>query len=377
MKKNIFKTKNKFLNAIIYCCYLLLVFVIAMEIILRIYDPFPRQINGDNWEMATNTTYRLNNNFNSKLDSVITNKRNTIGFRGADPPTNVKNCMSIIAIGGSTTACTFLSEGKTWTDLLDSQLDKEYDSVWINNAGIDGHSSLGSLNFMYYYLLKLSFKPKIALFLVGANDVDRLAPVNIDPTLNNSSSQKIKKWFISNSRTFVFFQDIKSILFPQNIFGDKQNWNFKHFQSVHLSEKYIDSALQQQTEIVNGYKKRLNKIASLCIQNNIQPVFITQPSVFGDGTIEGGDPSIDFHPFGIENGQLFWRKLQLFNNATKQVSQENKITLIDLAVALAKDTAYYYDAVHYTNSGAKKISEIIYDGLKKMLDPKYDAFLKK
>src|SRR5271170_2432922 len=159
------KKKNKIKQRLLYLGYLLIVFVAAMEIILRIYNPFPQKMHGDRREMATNTSYRFINDFNSRLDSVIINKQNSIGFRGENPPSNINNYFSVLTIGGSTTACTFLSEGKTWTDLLGNKIKKKYSPFWINNAGIDGYSTYGHLNFMYYYLSKLSFSPKLALFL--------------------------------------------------------------------------------------------------------------------------------------------------------------------------------------------------------------------
>jgi len=372
------KKKNKIKQRLLYFGYILVIFVAAMEIILRIYNPFPQKINGDRWEMSTNTSYRFTNDFNSRLDSVIINKENSLGFRGENPPANINNYFSVLTIGGSTTACTFLSEGKTWTDLLGNKIKNQYSQFWINNAGIDGHSSYGHLNFMYYYLPKISVSPKLALFLIGANDVDRSDLSHIDSTLNNRLSYKIKKWFFTHSETVIFFRNLKHVLFPENIFRDKENWNFKNFEAVHLSNNYIDSALKAQTDILNSYKQRLNQIISLCAKSKIQPVFITQPTVFGNGTAEGGNPAIDFHVFHThENGQLFWLKLQLYNNITKQVAKDNKIFCIDLASEMPKDTLYYYDIVHYTNAGAQKVADIIFDDLKDYLAREYYQFEKK
>ena len=99
--------------------------------------------------------------------------------------------------------------------------------------------------------------------------------------------------------------------------------------------------------------------------------------VFGDGTPQGGNPALDFHVFyKNENGQLFWKKLELFNNVTRQVSQERKIHCIDLAGLMPRDTLYYYDCMHYTNEGAEKVGEIIYENLNKYLSEKFPQDLK-
>lgn len=355
--------KNKIKKYTFYILYLAIVVILFLEIFLRFYYPFPRSLKGDNWEMATNRTFTLHNDLNKRLDPVIINHRNSIGFRGEEPPVDIENKLSILTIGGSTTACSFLSDGKTWTDLLCEKLKRQHPEVWINNAGIDGHSSFGHLNFLYYYLADLSFKPKIALFLVGVNDIDR-----DDLTVVDSSKFKsvpfTLAWFRKNSKTVNFLYDVKWLLHPVHIYNDKQNWDFKVFKSINLEKAYIDSALKKQDVLLQRFRERLDNIIVLCRQYNIQPVFITQPLVFGDGTVNGGNPSIDFHVFNdTENGMLFWKKLQLYNKVTMQVADANKVFCIDLATLMPKDTLYFYDMMHYTNEGAAKVADIIYNAL--------------
>jgi hypothetical protein len=107
-------------------------------------------------------------------------------------------------------------------------------------------------------------------------------------------------------------------------------------------------------------------------------VFVTQPSVFGDGTWQGGNPAIDFHVYHqTENGQLFWKKLALFNNITRQVSGEKQVYCIDLGQLMPKDTSYYYDVVHFTNAGAQKVADILFDGLSKHFTTQFPNYQKK
>ena len=36
-------------------------------------------------------------------------------------------------------------DSKTWTDVLSKNLDSAFDNLWMNNAGIDGHSTFGHI----------------------------------------------------------------------------------------------------------------------------------------------------------------------------------------------------------------------------------------
>ena len=46
---------------------------------------------------------------------------------------------------------------------------QKFPKVWVNNAGLDGHSTFGHQILLEEFLVKL--KPKLILFLVGANDM--------------------------------------------------------------------------------------------------------------------------------------------------------------------------------------------------------------
>ena len=62
---------------------------------------------------------------------------------------------------------------------------------------------------------------------------------------------------------------------------------------------------------------------------------------------------------GQYNGHVSWELLQMYNDVTRNVALENKALLIDLANELQHDSRYYYDLIHYTDDGNRKIAEII------------------
>ena len=92
-----------------------------------------------------------------------------MGFRGEAPPKNFAKYLTIIAVGGSTTACELISDNKTWCDLLAFKLKSEIKLLWLNNAGLDGHTTYGHIVLMEDVIIKI--RPKVVLFLVGANDI--------------------------------------------------------------------------------------------------------------------------------------------------------------------------------------------------------------
>ena len=90
-----------------------------------------------------------------------------------------------IAREGSTTACTFLSDTRTWPFLLGKKLESGHQKTWLNNAGIDGQSSFGHILMLRDHVLPL--KPDYVLFLMGINDTETNQSVEFDEMTEKKS----------------------------------------------------------------------------------------------------------------------------------------------------------------------------------------------
>ena len=145
--------------------------LIILEIALRVFPPFEMRFKPDRIVLPVNKRYIFDNTakFPTKLPQTTVHTKNSLGFRGAPPPANFADYLTIVTIGGSTTECFYLSDGKTWPDLLGAKLSRDFPKLWINNAGLDGATTYRHLILLEDYVVKL--KPKLVLFLVGINDV--------------------------------------------------------------------------------------------------------------------------------------------------------------------------------------------------------------
>jgi lysophospholipase L1-like esterase len=55
--------------------------------------------------------------------------------------------------------------------------------------------------------------------------------------------------------------------------------------------------------------------------------------------------------------------LETYNDVTRAVAQTQGVHLIDLARLLPKSSHYFYDTLHFTNEGAGRVAEILYESL--------------
>ena len=141
----------------------------ATEILLRIYNPFEFRVKGNQINLPVYFNYNIVIKDQTVLDNLVVHTKNSLGFRGEEAPKTFEDYLTIIAVGGSTTECFLIADGQDWPAILGEKLKKSFNLIWINNAGLDGHSTFGHNVLMQDYIVKI--KPKVVLFLVGINDL--------------------------------------------------------------------------------------------------------------------------------------------------------------------------------------------------------------
>jgi lysophospholipase L1-like esterase len=356
-----------------YVIFLLVFTFIALEIILRIYNPFSYRIKGDKVILPANQVYYYKNDKIGLLDKEIRVQYNSLGFQGPEKPANYDSCLSIVTVGGSTTACMYISTPGTWPSLLSNELSASFNNLWLNNAGRDGHSSFGHMFMLRDHLLKL--QPRVIIFLTGINDVDR-TDLGIH---EDSSARSFKQFAMRNSEVLniavAYLRNRKAL--SLGLLTEFADFRVKKNDTLELSQDTILRALQFQQPMVQGYERRMRALIDTCVAHNIKPVLMTQPMLCGIGIDSATGMNIGKVRIvpGV-NGELWSRKLDLYNQTLKRLAKEYNILCIDLAAMMPKSTLYYYDYVHYTNKGAQKLVELIEPELTQYLRREFPTFAK-
>lgn len=338
----------------------LLLVVVLLELALRLYNPLPFRVRGDRIVLPVRQSYTFDNRNARKLDPVTHHTKNSLGFRGPEPPRDFARHLTILTIGGSTTECLFLSDGKTWTDVLARALAARHPDVWVNNAGLDGQSTHGHLVLLRDFVVDL--RPKLALFLVGTNDVGLDQSNTFDSSLRPAGTltHRATQFAVNHSELLALVQNLsRARLARQRGFGHSEI-DVAALKDLLLDPATIEATRQQYSAFLPAYAERLHEIVALCRKNGIEPVLITQPALFGDVV----DPAtgVDLsrkQVNGRGNGRLEWLLLEMYNDVTRRVASEDHVLLIDLAKAMPKDSRLFYDFLHFTNQGAETVGSIV------------------
>jgi lysophospholipase L1-like esterase len=380
-------TRAKLRSALLKTVLLLLGITTALaliEVMLRFSNPFQTRLRGDQIILLKNKTIRIKNNTFKRLDPAITVTLNSLGFRGVEPPADFGRYLTIITIGGSTTYCWMLSDGKTWPAELGNQLGETFQGVWINNAGLMGNSTFAHIALLKEVVSKLH--PKVVLFLVGVNDLAAERAPELD-------SENLRGRIIfSSPKAFVLSISAYSevVGLGVNLYHNYVAYRFGLIQRNpdltkvghlavprELEEAYVARSI---APYIQSYETRLKRLIDISREAGIEPVFITQPLLVGPAVDDR--TKVDLAALkivkrdGTVNGEMWWESLEVYNDVTRRVGHEKNVLVIDLARQMPKSSRYFFDYVHYTNEGAQVVAHIVYRSLCPMLANRFPQYVK-
>ena len=265
---------------------------------------------------------------------------------------------------------------KTWTDLLGKNLKASFKQVWINNAGLDGHSTFGHIILMNDYIIKL--RPKVLLFLIGGTEigprqsVDEMEDLYIKSKIAHSEVFNLLANLYRYFRAQIMPRDLRHLVELGYSKYEKPISEWDKFEILNGEWNLIARDHEQWME---EFRIRLRTIAILLKDNGIEPIFITQPGLLGDCNDENTGVYLgNIKVSSGMDGKTWWNLLELYNDVTRQVGKEENIFVIDLAKRMKKNSLFFADKVHFTNAGQKHIADILYNELCPFLSRRFPEY---
>ena len=282
-------------------------------------------------------------------------KRNFYAFRGEEfDPSNVK----IIFTGGSTANQRFTPQENTIVGVLNNKLEERKSKYIIYNAATDGKTTRGYINDFLYWFPKIpNFKPNYFIFYSGINDRRlgvkeyELESEKYDFKFATKDINQIRDYIKNNSIILEKYKKIENKYFPKliDVYAVSNNDLYKNFSYINFEtakNKYLDSDLTKEEEkLLLILKKRLESLKNIIKKNKFIPIFITQ--IKFDGLSE--------------------KKLFLVNQELKKFCKSNNFHIIPLDELVENmNVDDFFDEIHTSISGSKKIASVIYPSLEKI-----------
>ena len=349
--------------------------LLIAEVSLRVGNPLGFRQRGHQLVLPVDQVYDIRADPSSRsdqLDAHVVHTKNSLGFRGPDPPPDFDRWLTLVATGGSTTECFYLADGKDWPARMAAQLAGKLRRVWVDNAGLDGHSTFGNLLLTQQALVPLH--PKVVLYLEGVNDMFTDAPRNFDRLRLSPLG-----WLADHSAlvgTLVDLWQWRQTRRIVDLGAMPKPVALRDRPHRALPAAAAERLWSAQDGRLAAYRKRLEELVELDRRHGIEPVLLTQPSLLGGVDLRTG---IDTRTIQVEiwetvDGAFAWRLLERYNDAMREVGISRGVLTIDLAHALPKDSTYFYDFFHFTNQGADRVGALAAEALTPWLRQRYPDY---
>ena len=373
--------KNNIVNFFLIIASILLIEIIASAIIYYkekkfgiIFKPFTsiekRIVMYDvNWDHTKNKIIE-GVYYHTNADGIKNKyKINSKGFRGNEFTENKGINYRIINFGGSVTMGLESSEDMTYPAQLQNLLEKNNFNAEVINMGMVSKS----LNYIRNIFISeaINYKPDMITIYSNRNS-----------TMYDSVGTKINKNIKQNKNItkLIYFLN-ENIMTFRLLFKINRKIVSKTISSDKIISPYNDKINHNLFYFTDQYKKTLEEIISLSLENQIKVVLIKQPFYIKpliQKKLENKEITelinllrklrdIDF--YGLDYHDSFWILTnEILNKHFDNFAKEKNVIIIDPTNKMLKDKNYFFDMNHLKPEGNSVLAEQIYTQIKKHIN---------
>jgi hypothetical protein len=293
----------------------------------------------------------------------ITYTRDEWGLRGKYPSLDD---IDIVTLGGSATDQRYVTDGKTWQDVIAREFVAEGRPVSVVNAGVDGQSTYGHIkDFDWWFPTLPHFKPRYVLFYVSGNDIYKSADSDFDdlvnhrpPTWKTHVKERSAMYHIAGTALGVYeARHVHKISHRKEPFG---SWDW-------TSQPLVQDHAALVAQRLDIYRKAVALLAQKARAIGATPIFVTQSlSVYrfrADGTVEGRARG-ELYDNTLINGVDLYYIIREFWQATMDECAKSGGVCIDAGNEMRWQPGDFYDVIHNTPQGSERLGKYLHEKLR-------------
>ncbi|RJR38552.1 MAG: SGNH/GDSL hydrolase family protein [Deltaproteobacteria bacterium] len=279
--------------------------------------------------------------------------------------------LSLVFLGGSTTACYYVDEEERFPYLSGRLLEQET-GLKVNsyNSGVGGNFSIHSLDILLNKVMPM--QPDLAVMMHNINDLTVLmfAKSYWDRDFKKGNTSPI----VVLKKRYLDFRLLVEDYIPHfynasKEFEKKVRRALRPKKAIKQEDELRDlrgkKIVIDKDRLLQEFNMNLELFINMCRARKITPVLMTMANRLKDNP----DPLIIQLTQGLEKDHgITYRQYKeifdLFNEAIRRTAAANGVLAIDLARAVPQEREYIYDLVHFTNRGSQLAAAVIEERLK-------------
>jgi lysophospholipase L1-like esterase len=313
---------------------------------------------------------------------------NALGIRG--DPFSPEQRYRILAVGGSTTIDVYLDDRETWPHLVQERLDAAFGSsrAWVGNVGRSGHTSVQNA-LQVEKLLPQHPEIDAVVLLMGVNDLLIHLALAIDPesaprilgrgggpiallasAFSVFPAPDAGPWY---RRTGIerlwslrrFAHPGREVRAPEL---DRSGLRVRDWRSARKRARVLRNALPDLSAALDHYSGNLVRILDRAAAQGVRAIFLTQPSLWREDLtaverdlLWAGGPPLDRIGPGAEYYSVgaLAEGMRRYNARLLDFCRERGAECLDLAERLPRTTDVFWDDVHFTEEGARRVADLV------------------
>jgi lysophospholipase L1-like esterase len=342
------------------------------------------------WKPNTEKVFKPHPDQMSGVSGLSSFHINSEGMRGDE--FDNRYTYKILTVGGSTTICFYLDDSETWPYLIQQKLQSGNNYVFVGNVGKSGHQTRDHIH-QIRILLEQYRSIDMVILLIGANDSGlRLQSDEsfIPYDYNNADQTYIileKAFAVSPGIQFYDFpsyylplykksglyrlsRKAKNRFVKRGIIQDEGGYYYNWARRNRKNCKLIKNVLPDITDGLEEYSRNINTIIDIVQDKSVRLLMLTQPVLWDDslpekledllwlGGVGGGGGMVGKADF-YYSASVLSEAVDMYNKTLLNICKKREIECIDLASLLPKDKTVFYDDMHFNESGAKKVADIV------------------
>lgn len=289
--------------------------------------------------------------------------RDSYGLRGDyGRPADV----DLLVIGGSTANEIYVDEGKTWSSVLAGGLGAAGLDLKVANGAVDGQSTVGHLKaFEVWFPMIPGLRPRYVLAYVGINDIALEASAPADDMRNPTLAVRARNFLANHSAIYGMVRTIRGHLRARDA-------QLLHGSGVSFRHEWVEAVPQPDVEAARpafaarlaAYEERIEALSVRIREFGATPIFVTQVR----------------YEYQVRNGRVFgvldrrgafnleaYVAMTLFNRSLLAACRRVGAICVDLASELEFENGDFYDNLHTTPAGSRRIGDYLAAKLRPIL----------
>ncbi|MFH1245974.1 MAG: SGNH/GDSL hydrolase family protein [Candidatus Omnitrophota bacterium] len=263
--------------------------------------------------------------------------------------------MTIAFLGASTTECFWVDEALRFPYLTSKEVADTYNiSTRVLNSGGSSNTSHHSLNVLLNKVI--NYNPDIVLMLHAVNDATLLMGTgNYKPAMIEEKDMSLFDWASRKSSLIGFLRHIRA----QYLINKGHRKIARGLMEKKDARSYQTEDTASLEKALAQFAVRLKIFVDVTRDMGAVPVLVTQPyyqKIQYQLTEEGRKTSLA----GINY-------MDKFNEQIRETAKLKECALIDLAGELDQDAKYFYDHLHYSEEGSRKVAGLIFKHLQEIV----------